>query len=273
MVAVLEEQRQLTREALDLIGSNGFALAGSGAVREHGLIARPTKDIDLFCSPQSEEGFGKAVDKLLEGLEGLGYDILVSRRNNTFLAASLSKDGLNIDLDMGIDYRSYPPAYLSVGPVLDIKDAVANKACAMFSRGEARDYLDLDSILKNGPFAESEILALAAENDPGLTPELFAASLKQVENLQPEQVAPYQITASELQAIKTRLAQWSVRLQTSSSTKSQLGQEKKKRMTIDREGVPKKDQATPANDQRAAAVSSEARRTRATNNPHQNRSL
>ena len=41
-------QRFVTRVALAAIGHAGFVLAGSGAVREHGIIDRPTEDIDLF---------------------------------------------------------------------------------------------------------------------------------------------------------------------------------------------------------------------------------
>ena len=44
-----EEQRRITRLALEAAGDEaGFALAGSGAIREHGLIDRPTEDVDLF---------------------------------------------------------------------------------------------------------------------------------------------------------------------------------------------------------------------------------
>ncbi len=41
-----EEQRRITRLALQAAGQEGgFALAGSGAIREHGLIDRPTEDV------------------------------------------------------------------------------------------------------------------------------------------------------------------------------------------------------------------------------------
>ena len=44
-----EEQRRIARLALEAAGDEaGFALAGSGAIREHGLIDRPTEDVDLF---------------------------------------------------------------------------------------------------------------------------------------------------------------------------------------------------------------------------------
>ena len=41
-------QREVARIALDSL--EGFALAGSGAIREHGVIDRPTEDVDLFTA-------------------------------------------------------------------------------------------------------------------------------------------------------------------------------------------------------------------------------
>jgi hypothetical protein len=44
-------QREIARLAPAGIGPSGFALAGSGAIREHGVTDRPTEDVDL-CSPR-----------------------------------------------------------------------------------------------------------------------------------------------------------------------------------------------------------------------------
>lgn len=43
-------QRQVTTLLLHRVGSAGFALAGSGAIREHGITDRPTRDVDLFTT-------------------------------------------------------------------------------------------------------------------------------------------------------------------------------------------------------------------------------
>jgi hypothetical protein len=45
-----ELQCEITRLALRTLDGTPFALAGSGAIREHGIIDRPTQDIDLFTS-------------------------------------------------------------------------------------------------------------------------------------------------------------------------------------------------------------------------------
>lgn len=56
----LPMQREVARIAL--AGVDGFALAGSGAIREHGIIDRPTEDVDLFTASQDEAEFSTAVD-------------------------------------------------------------------------------------------------------------------------------------------------------------------------------------------------------------------
>lgn len=60
----LEQQRVVTRVALEAIGESGFALAGSSAIREHGLINRPTRDVDLFTSNRDPDTFTAAVDSI-----------------------------------------------------------------------------------------------------------------------------------------------------------------------------------------------------------------
>ena len=68
-----EEQRRITRLALEAVGDDaGFALAGSGAIREHGLIDRPTEDVDLFTVQQAQARFGTSLDRIIAALRAAG---------------------------------------------------------------------------------------------------------------------------------------------------------------------------------------------------------
>jgi hypothetical protein len=49
-----EPQREITRMALRSLDGTSFVLAGSGAMREHGLVDRPTEDVDLFTDGRDE---------------------------------------------------------------------------------------------------------------------------------------------------------------------------------------------------------------------------
>lgn len=48
-------QRFVTTLLLNHIGSAGFALAGSGAIREHGITDRLTHDVDLFTTAATRQ--------------------------------------------------------------------------------------------------------------------------------------------------------------------------------------------------------------------------
>jgi hypothetical protein len=149
-------QREVARIAL--AGVDGFALAGSGAIREHGVIERPTEDVDLFTTSQDVTAFSAAVDQVTAQLRGSGYRVEQTRRAAHFARLRVdSADGLQLDLDLGVDWRQDDPVTLEVGPVLSLSDAVGNKVSALYSRGEPRDYLDVDAIRASGRFSDDEL--------------------------------------------------------------------------------------------------------------------
>lgn len=202
-----ERQRRIASIALQASGADEFALAGSGAIREHGLIDRPTEDIDLFTVAQAQPSFESAVDNVEFALRDAGYEVSEDTRVSGFARLIVVEaDGhYTTDIDMGIDWRASKPVKLGIGPVLDIHDAVGNKVAALFSRGEARDYLDVDSIRQKSRFSDQELLDLAANADPGFTPEMFCDALDRVATLKSEQVAEYRCTAEDLKQVQRRL--------------------------------------------------------------------
>jgi len=154
--------RDVTRTALSVAGGAGFVLAGSGAIREHGLTSRPTYDVDLFAeSTLAGKDFVAVVDRTVDAFEERGWTVVWVKRGETFVQLTVSDvSGRAVGVDFGVDWRAESPALLSVGPVLAIEDAVGNKVAAAFSRAEIRDLLDIDSIRRSGAFSDEELLAL-----------------------------------------------------------------------------------------------------------------
>lgn len=68
-------QAEIAEVALRAIGQHGFALAGAGALVAHGVISRPTQDLDLFTP--AEGGPGKASAALLTALTDAGCQVRV----------------------------------------------------------------------------------------------------------------------------------------------------------------------------------------------------
>lgn len=217
----LELQREVTRIALASIEGSSFALAGSSAIREHGIIERPTEDVDLFTTIQDTGVFSVAVEHVMAVLRQGGYEVEQARRAPYFARLHVSTSaGLQLDVDMGVDWREHDPVMTDVGPVLSIGDAVGNKVSALFSRGEPRDYLDVDAIRCSGRFTDTDLVRSAAERDAGFDVELFAQQLIAARRISSVDVERYGIGAEDLEAVKARCRQWADQLR-GDSTKRQ----------------------------------------------------
>jgi len=150
----LRTQRDVTRIALRALTDTGFALAGGSAVREHGITTRPTEDVDLFTSHPDADAFSAAVGMVIDALRDAGYQVTQTRTAEQFARLHItSVSKASVIVDMGVDWRMNQPTPLDIGPVLSLEDAVGNKVAALFSRGEPRDYLDVDAIRGWGGFS------------------------------------------------------------------------------------------------------------------------
>lgn len=209
MPNAVEFQRELTRQALNAAGTESkFVLAGSGALREHGLIDRPTDDVDLFTVAEAIQSFPGHVERVVGGLRSAGYEVAEERRTDAFARLSVVQQGLVMEIDLCVDWRNDSPVVLDIGPVLSLDDAVANKVAALFSRGEARDYLDVDRIRESKRFSDADLLRLGHRSDEGFDDDYFAERLKQVDDLEPSQVSAYGVREKQLELIATRLNHW-----------------------------------------------------------------
>lgn len=111
MVDGTQLQRHVTTLLLDAIGADGFALAGSGAIREHGITDRPTQDVDLFAaSTTSADVFGAAAERAEEALHHAGFACIRSRTAPLFVRLTVnSPAGDVIVVDLAVDWRREPP--------------------------------------------------------------------------------------------------------------------------------------------------------------------
>ena len=118
-------------------------------------------------------------------------------------------------LELGADWRAYPPVTLAIGPVLHPADAVANKLCALFGRAAVRDYIDVHGVLVDGRFSGNELLRMAADHDPGFDPAMFAEALRAVRRLPASAFEPYKLTSDDVEALTARLLGWAEEIEPS----------------------------------------------------------
>lgn len=131
---------RLARLALAASADYGFCLAGGYAVQAHGFVDRVSKDVDLFTTMAAAADFPAAQAAVVAAVRADGLDVEVEREGATFarLAVSDPVSGEASTLELGVDWRAFPPVQLAIGPVLHPVDAAANKLCALFGRAAVR---------------------------------------------------------------------------------------------------------------------------------------
>lgn len=209
-------QRKLTAAALSALDGRAFALAGSGAIREHGMVDRLTHDVDLFTNDPDPAAFESAVDHLANEMKRVGHNVEQVRRSPQFAQLRIiTPEGRSVDMDLAVDWREKEPVALSIGPVLSLEDAVGSKLSALYTRNEARDYIDVDSIRASGRFTDVELIDAAMERDVGFDVEMFSQQLDLIDRIEPRRFEEYGIDVVQLDAIKDRFTRWAASLRAS----------------------------------------------------------
>lgn len=147
---------------------------------------------------------------MIDAYEGDGLDVSVTINNPSFARLQVTDQaaGATAKVELGIDWRAHPPVALAIGPVLHPDDAVANKVCALYSRAQARDYIDVDAVLRSGRYDSDELLALATSHDPGFEEPMFVIALRAVRRLPPAEFTAYGLTEAAALTLIQRITEW-----------------------------------------------------------------
>lgn len=243
MEDIEQYQREVTAVALEALEGYSFALAGSGAIREHGFTDRFTQDVDLFTSVVSVPKFAAAVSRMVDELDARGYTVEERRRADQFAAVQVTTpEGSVVEVDLAVDWRSAESVRLSVGPVLSVEDAVASKVSAAYGRAELRDLLDVDAIRRSGRFTDEQLLDLVREREPGFDQGMFAQQLNLIgAGVSTNEAAAYGVDAAELIGVEKRLIAWAEALSQptqSPAVDTSLGQREPLESRLRKAGVP-----------------------------------
>src|ERR1017187_5765521 len=184
-------QREVAAIALRAAAGHGFALAGGNALIAHGIIDRPTDDVDLFSDQETAvTAAAEAVEAALRqagfqaerrdqagGLEELFYGMGEGLAEWIITAPG----GQQTMLQMAYFDRTRGPVTMDVGPVLDLEDLAGSKGCALASRVEPRDYIDTAAALQH--YTADQLIGLAKRLDPGLDDRDFADAGRQLDRM------------------------------------------------------------------------------------------
>jgi len=209
-------QTNVARLALDATREHGFALAGGHALIAHGIVTRPTEDVDLFTNA---DGAVQAAAHLVERkLANAGFDVAVipetSELGDLFygferdmVEFEVRKDDKTMRLQLCRFDRSQSPIVMAIGPVLHVDDVVGSKVAAMATRAEPRDFIDVAAALDR--YDPEQLMELALQADPALAGEEFAVALRRFDRLDNEVFETlYGRTSEESAEIRRRFADW-----------------------------------------------------------------
>ena len=138
---VSELHREVAAIALRAAAPHGFALGGGNALIAHGIIERPTQDVNVFSD--IEGGVEAAAGAVAAALREAGFG--TERRDKTGGLADIfygmgeglaewivtAPGGEQMMLQMAYFDRARRPVIMDIGPVLDLEDVIGGKVCAL----------------------------------------------------------------------------------------------------------------------------------------------
>jgi hypothetical protein len=211
-----EMHRQVAAIALRAAAGHGFALGGGNALIQHGVISRPTQDVDLFTD--QETGVLTAAGAVEAALRGAGFE--AERQDMTVGLAGIfpgmgeelaewiitAPDGEQMALQLAYFDRARDPVLMDVGPVLDLEDVVGGKVCALASRAYERDYLDTAAALER--YTPAELIGMAQRLDPGLEGRDFAEAAQRLDQMPDSAFTAFGLSQRDVTRLRERFAAW-----------------------------------------------------------------
>ena len=213
---VSEFHREIASIALRAAAGHGFALAGGNALIAHGIVDRPTEDVDLFTD--QDDGVATAAGAVADALRGAGFGVeRLDQAGDLGEVFEGMGDGLaewivtapggrEMLLQMAYFDRDRAPVIMDFGPVLDLEDVVGGKVCALASRVEPRDFVDTAAAL--GRYSVSQLIGFARRLDPGLTRRDFTDAGRMLDQLEDHVFLRYGLSEADVTRLRRVMAAW-----------------------------------------------------------------
>jgi len=165
-----------------------WTLTGGGALAGFHTRHRETRDLDLFFRDQ--QVLGSIVDDVRQRLELDGLQVTILRTSTMYSQLDVRDEGSSIVVDLVADPTpiAEQPLLTAVGDreilVETPHQLLVNKLCALLSRSELRDLVDVRELLTSGEDLE-RALRDCPRQDAGFSPLTFGWSMRglQIERL------------------------------------------------------------------------------------------
>ena len=199
-------QQEIARLFFSLQSSNGFVLAGGGALLASGLSTRPTQDLDFFGSP-GQVSVSLALDQFLDAIQQQNWEYeLLSHANDFARVRIIGLTELIVDLAIDVAPR-FPVAQTPIGPVFSPLELAGRKLLALFDRAEARDFVDVYVLSKK--FGNQKVFDAATQIEVSLNNQVLARMMNALQRFSDDELP---IDHSEAAALRKHFANWAKEL-------------------------------------------------------------
>ena len=156
-----------------------FYLTGGTALSAFYFQHRYSEDLDFFSHGVELLSIPKLMERAGRHLKRPVQQVQTSPG---FMRYLIGKE-LKVDVVGDVGFRVGSPELIENYMVDTLKNLAVNKVCAILGRLDAKDYVDLYWILKEGHFDIFELLSLGQQKDGGLEPFVWASLIADVERL------------------------------------------------------------------------------------------
>ena len=160
-----------------LPASDGFLLAGGGALLASGLTSRPTQDLDFF-GEKGRVNVGEMSEQFLKAVEVRGWECDVLQFDAFFVRLHV-KGTDEVLVDIAIDVAAqYPSQFSILGPTFNHEELAGRKLLALFDRAEARDFADVFVLARR--FSKELLIVRASEIENSLEFDVLAQMMRSI---------------------------------------------------------------------------------------------
>jgi hypothetical protein len=200
----------LVRSALPVCAKYGLAVVGGYAIKAHGLVDRPSEDIDFATAAAAS--IEEIIAALAQAYQRAGFEVQV-------LDVNVRRGHLLVSFPVSGTYRvdvlkeplSHPPTLTDFGPVLALPDAVALTMGALHDRGLPRDLLDVHGAAAH--FSGPELISLCrAALDDEFSLETLRDQLSYAAVYPDDAFARYGCAPVQIADVKAWAQDWSARI-------------------------------------------------------------
>lgn len=209
MSGLTEFQAAVARLFFSQPASEGFLLAGGGALLALGLTTRPTEDLDFF-GERGRADVAAARDQFVAAATERGWGVVRLQDSENFVRLHLHGPG-DVLVDIAMDIAAeHPPDVSIVGPTFEPLELAGRKLAALFARAEARDFADVYVLAQR--FGRAALLERAAADDLGFEGGVLAEMMSTLDRFTDEEIP---IAAPEVDTVRAFFREWAGELRQS----------------------------------------------------------